>query len=448
MRILDKLKSFFFRGGPEPSQQKNGTMQMLNAGFNGGNEARFSRDWLQQFRENTALRTPEHRVAEDVSLVRWHLYKHKADGTKKKVRNSVSAWWEMPSPGELGAYFRYSSTVQLDMAGNCFWWFLDPKDISAGSVLLKCQDLVSIPTRRSPKWVFRVEGVNEDFATNQIVWLKRPDPSNPMGLGTGFGDALGADLQQLEHMARFNNQFFRSGAHLGTVMGIEGCSDEAWDRFEEDFKQQREGVSNAFKSLFVTGKVSGLQLAAKHKDLDFVEGYDQKRSAVRQAVGTPAEILGDNKNSNKATSYEAGNFHQTYGMWPRLEHFCLVLNHIVLPKFGFGQYEFGFENPIREKEELQAAKFEAGMVRGAVQIDEFRRYLDLDPIPGGNKLMVPMNTAPIESGDLDMLRDSLLSGPSNRQSRNQQDPPAASNQTKSILDQYLEKSMNGHGNAG
>jgi HK97 family phage portal protein len=394
------------------------------------------------FRLNSALRTPEHRVAEDVSLVRWGLYKRRGDGTKKRVDNEVSAWWEMPSPGELGCYFRYSTVVNLDLCGNAFWWFRDPADITAGTVLLTRNQLVSLPTRRNPRWVFRIDCVDEEFEPREIVWLKRPDPGNPMGLGTGFGDALGPDLQQLEHMARFNNQFFRQGAHLGAVFGIEGASEEAWERFEESFRQEHSGIANAFKSHFVTGKVSGLQMGAKHKDLDFVEGYDQKRSSVRQAIGTPGEIIGDSKNSNRATSYEAGNFHQTYGMAPRLEHLCAVLNQIVLPKFGIRGYEFAYENPIREKDELQAAKFEAGMVRGAVKIDEFRRYLDLDPIPGGDRLIMPLNSVPIVSDDMDALRDALLArgGGANR---NPVDQPATANRGKSILDQFLEGHLNG-----
>ncbi len=431
----------FFRKRPAAAVEKAGSsVQMLEAGYQGGDQGRFNRSWMDQFRENDSLRAPEHRVAEDSAMVPWSLYRVNRDGTRRKVENELSTWWEMPSPGELGLYFRYSSLVQLDMAGNSFWHFMDPTDITAGAVLLRVQDLISLPTRKKPYYEFRVNGVTENFNPREIVWLKRPDPGNPMGLGSGFGDALGPNLQQLEHMNRFNNQFFRQGAHLGTVMGVEGLSDDGWDRLEELWKQDREGIANAFKSFFVSGKVTGLQLAAKHRDLDFVEGYEQKRASVRQTVGTPAEIIGDNKNSNKATSYEAGNLHQTYGIFPRLQHLKLVLNLIVLPKFGYSQFQFDFENPIREKDELQADKFEAGMVRGAVTINEYRRYLDLDPIQGGDHLMVPLNTAPTMSTELDQLRAQVL----NRSgSRNPSDPPNTG-ANKSILDKFYSEAVNGH----
>ena len=441
MSLWGKLTSFFRSSSPAPEMVRTvaiNTQQAMNAGYTNTENIRRNCDWLDEYRFTAALRTPLHRVCEDSSFVNWALYRERAKGTKRKVRShEILTWWKMPSPGELGADFRMVTLLQLALTGNCFWAWEDPKDITSPCCVLSSHTLQELPKRGAPYYVFNVGGVATQYAPNEIVWLKRPNPRNPLGLGLGLGDAVGADLQQLDNMAKFNNQFFRQGAHLGTVMGIEGATNEAWDRFEESFKQDHAGVGNAFKNRFITGKVTGLQMAAKHRDLDYVQGFEQKRAAVRQAVGTPAEIVGDSKDSNKATSYEAGNLHQTYGMWPKLQHLYLVVNDIVLPKFGYGdQFQLAFENPIRQKEELLAAKMEAGFSRGAATMDEYRRFLDLEPKDGGDRHFVPPNTCPVLGSDLDKPRDSLLQRKGNAPSSNPDTAPVTAG-GKSILDKYL-----------
>lgn len=427
----------------EPSMDR-----AMNAGFTMSESSSRNFDWLDQYRYSSALRPPLHRVCKDAAMVRWNLFKDTADGAKRrKVRNhEILQWWRTPSPGMLGMYFRFTTLLHLDLCGNCFWAWEDENDITSPCVVLPVHQLQSLPTKGDPYYVFSVAGVTLRYRTAQVVWLKDPNPKNYLGLGIGLGDAMGADLQQLKHMSEFNSAFFRQGAHVGNVIGIEEASDEAWDRFEEEWKQKAAGVANAFKDHFISGKVSGVQMGAKHRDLDFVEGYEQKVHSIRHTVGTPAEIIGDSKDSNKATSYEAGNLHQTYGMWPRLEHLCLVVNDIVFPRFGFDRLALEFVDPIREKEELQAAKFEAGVSRGAVTIDEYRDYLDLDPLPGGagQRVYAPLNTAPVLPEELDQVRDSLLqrktSGGGGGAGQAPDTPPTSANQNgaKSILDKYLE----------
>lgn len=385
---------------------------MYNAGFAnwgvGGFSAGKSRQWLIEYEQNCHLRAPFSRVAEDAALIPWKLFKRlKTSDRRKEVRDhAILDLLRNPEPSMTGFYWRQLVRLHLDLQGEFFLW------IEFGAV--RGYDFpVPVALRViPPHWVTKVPGFGDPYfhvclpgrtslqlSPGEVIWHRRPRPSNPYTRGLGIAPSTDDEVAQLEWMAKFNNSFFRNGATLGTVLGIDDPKAN-WDRIRQQFEDRHQGAGQAFRTAVIPGKVSAQNLTTGHKDLDYYEGIKLNRDIVRQTVGTPPEILGHTDNSNKATSTVADHIHQSYGLLPRCVDMDEALNCFLVPLFGEDGLILESDNPVKETKEFILERADRGLKSGAITINKWRAEWGMDPEPDGDVYLIPKNTRIVAAGDL------------------------------------------------
>lgn len=381
---------------------------VYEAGFGHGLYGRLfdrglSRQWLEEFEANCHLRAPFDRLAEGQSLVKFKLVRKLPDGKRVEVReHKILRLLKRPDPTMTGMVWQQTCALQYDLVGE---WFLGITLDQEGHPMR----LHNIP----PHWVTHTPckdkvyyevtvpgGTAQRRNVGEIIWHKRARPANPYTRGLGIAPSLDDEVSQLTNMAKFNNAFFRNGAQLGTVLGVEGMKPETWDRFRSDFETRHKGVMNAFQTAVVTGKVTSANSATAHRDLDYNDGVKLKRDVVRQTVGNPPEIHGQTDNSNKATAQAADHLHQSYGLLPRCATWYEALNEYLVPMFGEEDLELEFENPVKETSEHQLEKADRGLARGALTVNQWLLSQGYDPQPDGDVYYVPKNVTVVKAGEL------------------------------------------------
>lgn len=389
---------------------------VYEAGFGGGglgySDGGRTRQWLEEFETNCHLRAPFARLAEDTSLIKWKLVRKQKNGKKVEVRDhKLLTLLKRPDPSMTGMVWEQTLQLQHDIGGE---WF-------CGIVLDEEGDPCQLPII-PPHWVkhtpkpgkvyYEVQvpgGVKKQLGIGEVIWHKRARPANPYTRGLGIAPSLDDEVSQLTYMNKFNNAFFRQGAHLGTVLAVDGMKPETWERFRSDFEDKHAGVHNAFRTTVVTGKVTGVNSATAHKDLDYNNGVKLKRDVVRQTVGSPPEIHGQTDNSNKATAQAADHLHQSYGLLPRVHDLCEALNTYLVPLFGEPDLELEYENPVKETKELILEKADRGVARGVLTINQWLQTQGMDPVPDGDVYLVPKNVTIVKAGELHKAAETAQS---------------------------------------
>jgi HK97 family phage portal protein len=179
--------------------------------------------------------------------------------------------------------------------------------------LLPPSSVVQTPTPQAPVYRVTMNLQSSTIAEDDVIHIKRIDPLEPTGRGTGVGIALGDEIDTIEAISRTVKSTFLRGGMPAGVVSVEraaGEEDEAEDavndlkkRFEDGFT----GPQNAGKMAFVPGHVHIARLNSTLADDQTVSVLERIEARVRQCIGVPKELVGaDNggdRNKAEAAAY-------------------------------------------------------------------------------------------------------------------------------------------------
>lgn len=384
----------------------------------GGGGTRGVKAWLRAYKTTTQVRAPVDRIAIDTSTVKFHLkrrIKNQAVGINGKVpatiiheanANAVEAWilnlLKHPNPRMTGTQFRRLIIVWLEMVGyaplEIEWekvrlngkWTKFPKHLYP----IAPHRIISLPTEKKPFFQVRgARGNTVEISPGDIIWLSDIDVLDPYGPGAGTAEAIDDEVSQLTYAGVWNNNFYRQGAHPGTVVGLDGVSPETKKQIEQTWESKYTGIHNAHRTLFVDGKATVSNLGPTHREQDFVQTQQHLGDRCRFNWKMPPELLGDVRNSNRATIQGATQVHQAGNLSWRCLFLEEHLNLFLMPLFGDPDLFLEWANPVQKTEELMHEALTDGWDSGTVTRDEWRMGHQMDPVgdPWGSMWNVPLN---------------------------------------------------------
>ena len=411
MGLFSAVGSFFgFGKAAQPSGPS-----IYEAGFGAHNLeiGGLPREWLKEFHQNGAMRTPFMRTAEDVAMVSWHLYRCWGKEKEEVLEHPLLDLMCTPAPGMTGFEWRLLKTLYLDVAGEAFDLIeYGPDGLPSALYPIPPTWCRRLPSSDDLTYEFVIPaggGQGKSVWTvpaENILWMKRPNLANPWGRGRGIALSVDDEISQLSAMNKFNNSFFRNGAHPGIIMGIENLNAENEKLIRSQFERKYVGVANAFRPAFIGGLTKVFRAMAGLKELDFNVGVRDKRDAVRQAVGPPAELCGDTKGSNRAQIQGASNIQQRYQMRPRLAYERAAYASFLLPLYAKyealegegGRLVYTYDDPVEEAAELRLAIASEGLTRGALTVNEWRHNQGWDTQPDLDVFLLPQNVTSVSLG--------------------------------------------------
>lgn len=163
-------------------------------------------------------------------------------------------------------------------------------------------------------------------------WSPIPDPlANYRGQSwvTPIMREVTADNQATVH----KQMFFQNGATPNLVVMPDATVDyEEFKAFQDDFRDQHEGVWNAYKTLFLGGGSTVQTVGSSMKDMDFrsIQGAGETRIAA--AAGVPPIIAGFSEGLDSATYSNYGQARRKFGdHWarPQWRSFCAAVQKLL-----------------------------------------------------------------------------------------------------------------------
>lgn len=354
-----------------------------------------SRQSISRAKKNPVIFSCVNIIANSVRSNAWGLFKIKGESRKEVVDRShpFIKLWSRPCLGMSGGQFVWLMQFWLETIGYaCAYIGLDDKGTPRQLIPICPESIIYFPGESDEPGLrdcFLVEnGAGEEvrIKEEQIFVLRNIDPTSPFDRGRDAMEPLILELNQDEAASKHNLNFHRNGAQVGLVMATRGLTVPEMERIESKINSQNAGSENAHKTLVIdSDNVSISSRGITHKDMEFKEGKEFFKKTVREYIGIPAEIAGDAKNSNKATSRVAEQIFQKYSILPRLKDWEEAINSILLPFFA-SDLDFCFENPIKQSVDDLREMLCKMLDRGAVTINEAREKQGFDPISGGDVL--------------------------------------------------------------
>lgn len=243
----------------------------------------------------------------------------------------AGAWAEVPDHPMLdlleagnpycdGPTIRKASQLHKDLAGEFFWLVQARGRVPEAIWVVPPGWVERTPSASEPSYKIRspFSGSTVTVAAEFVIWVKDPDPENPYGRGVGLGESLGDEIDTDQYAATFLKSFFVNGTSIDGIVSLENASEDEVEQIETEMNDRFRGADKARKLAFTTGKLNFQPLGTAFKDLPISELRKDEREAIRQVLGVPPEVMGDAKDSNRATIWGAETILAKYALVPRL----------------------------------------------------------------------------------------------------------------------------------
>lgn len=238
---------------------------------------------------------------------------------------------------------------------------------------------------------YNVLGRSEVFSTDEIVFIRKPNPSNNLqGLSALFSAQLEieADIQS----AVWNRYLLENGADPGGILTSENeLNDKTYNRLRDQWDARYGGAQNAGRTAILEAGIKYEKVAQNQKELDFTETRKFNRDTILTLLGVPTSLINDTANRANAETAERVFARDT--IEPLMRLIVDQLNEFLVPRFGQNLW-LDFEPPVGDDRETRRADIQVSL-NTYKTINEVRDEENLPPLDGGDFLYMPFSNVPM-----------------------------------------------------
>lgn len=306
-------------------------------------------------------------------------------------------WLQNPSAEYDWMQFIQEVQTGLELDGNAFLLKIVSDDGRRLVGLLHlAPQMVEVRRNRTTgelEYVVQTDSGSRVYSASQVVHIKAfTTPRSLRGLSPiracmeTVGQGLGAQ--------QFGARFFGEGATLSGVIEVPGAlQPEAAERLKEAFRTKHGGVSRSHAIGVLTGGAKWTPLSVKPEEAQFLETQRFTAEQIALLFGVPPRYV---SSAEGTKGYVTGVMAERM-MWLQfgLLHRIVRLERTfsaLLPRPAY--IKFNLRAFLRPDAQEQAALMRAEIELGVRTRNEWRALLDLDPLPGSDEPLVPLNLAP------------------------------------------------------
>jgi hypothetical protein len=267
----------------------------------------------------------------------------------------------------------------LDIASNSYWHWVAPNGGAPQEVYLLDPTCVRVMPGRNKTighYEYRVQGQYFKIDPMYITHYRRPSPFS-IYYGLSALDVLRLELESDHHMAKWNRDYFQTGAPSGILVIPSDVSEAERDRVADELNEE---TSQRRKTIVVRAPVGGTvwnDAAMKHHDLDFKDGRMLSRQLVFDALGLHTGLLSEASTEAHARVAERMVLKT---VWTRHIRTASRLNTVLAMWPGAEQKQAMFEDVRVADWQQESMKLKA--VQPFMTVDEVRgKYLNLAAMP-------------------------------------------------------------------
>ena len=254
------------------------------------------------------------------------------------------------------------------------------------------------------QWPVSIGGVSN------VLHIKSFNPTD-YWYGLSNVEAGAYAIDQHNQAASWNQALLQNSARpSGAIVykNNEGVlSDDQYQRLKSEVEDKYSGSRSAGKPMLLEGGLEWQEMGLSPKDMDWLEGKNGSARDIALAFGVPSQLLGIPGDATYSNMQEARLALWEQTILPLADEITAHLNKWLVPRFGENQtLAYCKENiePLRQKREMQRQSLEGVSF---MTINEKREAIGLEPIEGGDELLVDSNKVPVNFA-MDLTSDSDL----------------------------------------
>lgn len=358
---------------------------------------RSKRQILETFHDNPVLRMAVSTIADRISRADWKI---KSGTTGDVVEDAdlnhpLLDAFKNPTSEMTGYVWRHLLASYLDTIGEIVLLVVPSDYNKLGFELLPIPPTSAVREREyrsgEIQWRITLGDVDITVPPSNIVYISYPKLLNPYARGTGVAEVL-VDELLIEDFAteHIKSELFNHAQPAG-IVNFPGADDVG--PIKDKWYQEYGGPHNSGKVMFtgvgggddlmdekVNGGVQYIPIARTPADMQTLELRENNKEMVRQTYGIPPEILGDAKDSNRATITAAETIFSNNVLMPRLTFLAEAITKNLMPLAPAG-YQNDELEPIDPAPEDTDKKRELLAVSpGSFQHNEVRRWAGEEPL--------------------------------------------------------------------
>jgi HK97 family phage portal protein len=197
----------------------------------------------------------------------------------------------------------------------------------------------------------------------------------------------------------FQSRFYANGAVLGgMITSPDELNDEALERHRKSFQEFYGGAKNAGKWLLLEGAEKATPWGINLNDAQFVETAKLDAQRIAAAFGVPMQLLNDTETATRASTEQLFREFLMLGLNPV---FANIEGEVNVTLFSEAEQatlyaEFTREALIQADTATLIAALKDEVLTAILTPNEAREKLNMNPVPGGDTLLAPVNMMPIE----------------------------------------------------
>ena len=382
---------------------------------------RGTKELLRAYGMMPRLRAVTQRIGEDVAAVAWHLYlMRETQGTvgrdailrrgmwRERVtrralltrQGAVEELVEHPflemfaymNPELDGRITRQVVQTHLDLKGEGYL-LIDRNAVRMPTLLWPIPPhwVQSLPTKGNPVFIVRFPTFTTAVPSEDVLWLRDPDPENPYGRGTGVAQALGDELDTDEYAAQHTKTWFANRSIPPLMITAEGATDAEIIAAKALWNAQLQGVNKAHQPFWSPVKLDVKELSHTFAEQQLIQLREFERNTIIQTYGMPPELLGVIESSNRATIDASDFLYGRHLLIPRLERWRAALQHQLLPQYD-DRLILDYDSPVPEDREYELRVAQAAP--WSRTRNEWRTLQGLEPRQDGDEYLLPFNLIP------------------------------------------------------
>jgi HK97 family phage portal protein len=239
--------------------------------------------------------------------------------------------------------------------------------------------------------------------TERILHLKGLSPNGLVGYSPirMAREAIGLSLATEEFGARF----FGDGAHPGGIVEYPGSlSDEAYDRYKNDVRNEYSGLSKSHRLMVLEEGLKYHQVGIPPEDAQFLETRKFQVSEIARIYRVPPHMIGDLDRATFSNVEQQSLDFVIHTVRPWLVRWEqeLKMNLFITPRDKRRFFtEFLVDGLLRGDIESRFKAYQIGIQNGWYNRDEIREKENDNPIEGGLGKIYTVNAATIPLGNFD-----------------------------------------------
>lgn len=210
----------------------------------------------------------------------------------------------------------------------------------------------------------------------------------------------------------FSNGFYRNGVQATGAFSTPGTlGDEAYKRLKKDLQKNYSGLKNTGKPLLLEGGLTFLPFTINPADAQLIENKTFQIEDVARIYRVPMHMIGDlSRSTNNNIEQQSLEF-VIYTMLPyfvRFEENCNM--QLLMDQERKAGYYFEFKVDSLLRGDIQSRYTAYGLARqwGYLSVNDIRRLENMDPVPGGDIYLQPLNMIDASVADEYFMKQPAL----------------------------------------